>query len=138
MWTLWLALASADDGRGTILVTVDGLRNDRGVVHVALYDGPAGFPADGRGAFRSLTVTITDGRAACSFGDVPYGTYAIGFLHDENGDEVMQKTIFGAPKEGYGASNDARGGFGPPRYEDAVFRVDRPVVEQAMTPVYWF
>jgi uncharacterized protein (DUF2141 family) len=35
----------------------------------------------------------------------------------------------GIPKEPFGASNDARGRFGPPKFDDARFQVDGGVVE---------
>jgi uncharacterized protein (DUF2141 family) len=35
----------------------------------------------------------------------------------------MDTNLLGIPKEGVGASNDARGHFGPPKYEDAKFKL---------------
>ena len=49
------------------------------------------------------------------------GVYAVGMLHDENNNGKMDTDMLGIPKEGYGASNDARGSFGPPSVNDARF-----------------
>ena len=43
-------------------------------------------------------------------------------LHDEDGNGGMGTDWMGRPREGWGASNDARGRFGPPSFEDACSR----------------
>ncbi|MCW5749947.1 MAG: DUF2141 domain-containing protein [Alphaproteobacteria bacterium] len=55
------------------------------------------------------------------------GIYAIAIYHDENGDRRLNRNLFGLPTEGYGFSNDAAPSLvppGPPRHEDASFRID--------------
>jgi uncharacterized protein (DUF2141 family) len=44
-------------------------------------------------------------------------------LHDEDNDGKMATKWMGQPAEGWGVSNDARGRFGPPSFEDAAFEV---------------
>jgi uncharacterized protein (DUF2141 family) len=36
----------------------------------------------------------------------------------------LDANILGIPKEGVGASNDAKGHFGPPKFKDAKFLVE--------------
>lgn len=63
-------------------------------------------------------VTVT-----CVFKEIPPGTYAVAAMHDEDGDEEMDKNLIGLPTEGYCASRDAHeNGFGAPDWEDAAFR----------------
>ena len=70
----------------------------------------------------------SDGKAVCVFHDVPPGVYAISAFHDEDDDQEFDRGLFGIPKEDYCASNDAYRRFGPPSWEDAIFRVgDKPV-----------
>jgi uncharacterized protein (DUF2141 family) len=45
--------------------------------------------------------------AICEFPKVPFGKYGISFLHDENGNGVLDTEIFRFPREGHGASNDS-------------------------------
>ncbi|HWM85832.1 MAG TPA: DUF2141 domain-containing protein, partial [Kofleriaceae bacterium] len=66
-----------------------------------------------------VPVSIRKGKARALLRQIPAGTYAVGVLHDEDGDHKMKTGMFGRPKEGYGASRDARGRFGPPRFDDA-------------------
>lgn len=117
------ATASADpmpDGR--VMVDIYGLRNAKGVVRCSLFASDNGFPDKPERALKQTTApVIVDGRAACAFDDVKPGTYAVGFLHDENGNGKMDTNFLGMPKEGYGASRDARGKMGPPKFADAKF-----------------
>ena len=57
-------------------------------------------------------------------------TYAVGLYLDVNGNNRMDKNFLGMPKEQYGFSNNAKGRFGPPSFEDASFNlVDRLTLE---------
>jgi len=65
----------------------------------------------------------SDGRAVCVFRNVAPGRYAISAFHDEDDDDELDRGLFGIPSEGYCASRNATGSFGPPSWSDAVFRV---------------
>jgi uncharacterized protein (DUF2141 family) len=109
---------------GDIVVEVLGLRNDEGLVRVTLYDSASGFPNDLSKALEAKAVEI-DGRSSrVVFSRYPHGTYAVGLFHDENRNGVMDTNLIGVPREGYGASRDARGRLGPPRFQDAAFEHD--------------
>ncbi|MCZ7687277.1 MAG: DUF2141 domain-containing protein [Sandaracinaceae bacterium] len=61
-------------------------------------------------------------RGRCVFEGVePGAQYAVAAFHDENGNDDLDRGVFGIPTEGTGASNDARGFMGPPRWEHARF-----------------
>ena len=51
------------------------------------------------------------------------GIYAVAVFHDENLNDIFDQGIFGIPLENYGFSNDARGFFSAPDFEDAKFQV---------------
>lgn len=117
---------------GTVVVSVTGFRKGpgssptgdaKGQVLIAVFASKAGFPDRGKFAARRVATHITNGRARARFDHLPAGDYAIAILHDENGNFEMDTGLFGIPKEGYGASNDARGHFGPPKWKDARFTV---------------
>jgi uncharacterized protein (DUF2141 family) len=114
------ATATARAG-GKLVVEVTGLHSDKGHVLLRLYNSQAGFPTDGGKAFRLARATISGGKAVIELRDIPFGTYAIGCVHDENGNGKLDTSWIGAPKEGIGASNDARGHRGPPQWKDARF-----------------
>ena len=68
-------------------------------------------------------VDIEDQSCTVTFKDVPAGTYAVSYIHDENGNGKMDTNFMGIPKEGYGCSNNAKGFMGPPKWEDAKFEL---------------
>lgn len=60
------------------------------------------------------------------FDPVPAGTYAIRFFQDDNQNDKLDLGLFGIPKEGVGASNDARGFMAAPGLKDMLFEVSGP------------
>jgi len=118
----------AEPPAAALTVKVQGLRNSKGHLAVALFDSAAGFPARER-AVRGQLVRIEGGRAVATFHDLHPGTYAVAILHDENGNREMDFNFLGMPLEGYGFSNDAAALFGPPSFARAAFRLlPRPSV----------
>ena len=57
-------------------------------------------------------------------GQVKPGTYAVSTFHDENSNGKLDTNLLGIPTEGVGASNNAKGHFGPPKFDDAKFRFE--------------
>ena len=114
-------VGGAEAAVGRLVVEVSGLRSDRGQVMLRLYDREAGFPTDGSKALRQMRQRIEGGHATIVLEGLPFGTYAIGCIHDENGNGKLDTNFLGIPREGVCASNDARGRRGPPSWKDARF-----------------
>ena len=53
--------------------------------------------------------------------DVPFGSYVVSGFQDFDGNGVISGNFLGIPKEPFGFSNDAKGRFGPPKWQAAVF-----------------
>lgn len=68
------------------------------------------------------TAAIVDRHALCEFSGIAPATYAISVFHDENSDGKLATNFIGIPREGVGASNNAKGRFGPPKFDAAAFR----------------
>ncbi len=109
------------DSIGTLVVQVVGLESNTGTVRIALND-EHNYDSDGN--VRTATLPITDGTAQWIVDRLSYGTYAVRLYHDENDNGELDTNLFGAPQEAYGFSNDARGRFGPPDFEEAAFSLD--------------
>jgi len=118
VWTLSTRQAKAED---LIHVEVVGLRNDTGQVGCSVYSSAAGFPTDQSKALHSILTPIKDKNATCDFSGLPAGHYAIAVMHDQNSNGKVDTNFMGIPKEGVGASNDAKGSMGPPKFDDASF-----------------
>jgi uncharacterized protein (DUF2141 family) len=104
-----------------MVVKIDGLRSAVGQVMVFVYNNEDDFPTKRDRAFKSTMVPANALSLVVSFQDVPNGTYGAAVYHDENSNGKMDRNWYGTPKEGYGASNDATGTFGPPKFKDAKF-----------------
>ena len=113
-------------GSGQLEVRVEGIEHSDGSMRFALFATPEGFPSDPATAERVETLPVSSPTMTWTLEGVPTGVWAVSVLHDENGNAEMETNWMGAPAEGWGVSNDARGRFGPPSFEDASFEIGEP------------
>ena len=115
-------------GTATLTVRVTGVRNNKGRVALALFQGEAGFPGDSSKAVHTQQAEIDNKTGSAQFvlQGIPYGVYAVSVFHDENMNGKLDKNFVGAPKEGYGASNNPRKRMGPPPFGEANFSLNQP------------
>ncbi len=106
---------------GRLSVEIEGFRSDRGEALVSLFSSQDGFPEDMEKAWQDLHVKIKEGRALAAFTALPYGTYALGVLHDEDMNGQMDSSWLGQPREGFGFSGRPEYNFGPPSFNDTAF-----------------
>lgn len=106
-------------GTATLVVDVEGLKDDAGKVHAALHASEDGYPTRPETALRQADAPILAGRARVVFAGLAPGGYAVAVYHDENGNGRLDTGFLGIPTEGLGASNDAKGFMGPPSFEKA-------------------
>jgi uncharacterized protein (DUF2141 family) len=111
-------------GVASLQVRVEGLEHTDGQMRFALFAGPDGFPSDPALAEKVEIVSIEGSSVIWDAGEFPTGIWAVLVIHDEDGDGEMATDWMGRPSEGWGASNDARGSFGPPSFDDAAFEID--------------
>lgn len=130
------AADAAPGGAGAIALRLAGFRSAEGQALIAVYRGEDGFPTKPDRAWRKLAAKIADGRVRVELPDVPPGEYAVVVVHDENGNNDLDTSWIGIPKEGIGASNNAKGRMGPPRWRDAKFTVTAAGAEQRIDLVY--
>jgi uncharacterized protein (DUF2141 family) len=115
----WGTPASA----ASLSVQVENLRNQDGNIIVALYDSASSFLDAER------HVIIVEPQAARGdtmevvFDGLPPGDYAAAAYHDENLSGEFDTNFLGIPLEGYGFTNGARAGLGPPDFEEAAVAV---------------
>jgi uncharacterized protein (DUF2141 family) len=107
---------------GTITVHVAHIDVKKGgKVKIGVYDSK-GFPAVGKEVF-GIDLDVKEPSVTHVLKDIPVGKYAIAVFQDENSDGILNKNLFGGPKELYGFSTNKYGKFGPPGYEDVSFEV---------------
>lgn len=114
---LLLAEAAIADA-GSIVIEVANVRNDRGVVRVAICPKER-FLADSCPWNGSAPAHAGVTRVVVAH--VPPGDYAAQGFHDENNNDEIDRGLFGMPREGVGFSRDARIVLSPPKWRDANF-----------------
>ena len=116
-------LGAGPTGAGNLIhVEIDGLRNDKGQVVCALFSSAGDFPKKRRQSHCAHHVRHLAWACGLRISRRPSGTYAVSVFHDENSNGKMDTNFMGIPREGVGASNDAQGHFGPPKFDAAAFR----------------
>jgi uncharacterized protein (DUF2141 family) len=126
---------SAQESKGSITVVVKGLKAG-GTVYVSLFNQAEGYPTKAEKAYKKDMRKVSSGQEKFVFKDIPFGTYAASVWHDENDNGKMDTNLIGIPKEGTGASNDAKGKMGPPKFKDASFKVDKQAVTATINVNY--
>lgn len=115
-----LLALGAGQPTGVLHVAVDNVRDHTGHVHVDLCTQPQflkACPIVGNApAQTGLTMVTLRG--------LKPGRYAVQVFYDENGNNKVDRAMFGIPKEGVGFSNDAKIKMGPPKWDDAAFDYD--------------
>ena len=103
---------------GTLTIHVTNVRNAKGRIHIDLCP-QAAFLKDGcpfatsAPAQSPVTTVVMKGVAP--------GHYAAQLFHDENGNDKMDRGLFGIPKEGVAFSRDALKAMAAPKWADAEF-----------------
>ncbi len=101
----------------SLTVNITDLKNDKGVVLIKLMDA-------NENTVKGLKGNIVDKKCTVKISDLPAGTYALSFIHDENSNGKLDMKTLGPPAEGYGYSNNARGLFGPAKFKDQLFELN--------------
>ncbi|MBK6264546.1 DUF2141 domain-containing protein [Marivirga sp. S37H4] len=121
---------------GTITVEVSEFKNTDGHLLISLFNSAEHFPDNAEESFKNKKVEVDQNKLEVVFENVPFGEYALVFLHDENENGEMDTNFVGAPKEGYGASNDAVNTFSAPKYSDAKFNLNSKTKEISLKVFY--
>ena len=74
-------------------------------------------------AIKIIKPVDSNGEVVFRIDDLTPGKYAVSVVYDEDSNGKLNTGIFGIPTEPVGVSNNAKGKFGPPSYEDAAFEL---------------
>jgi uncharacterized protein (DUF2141 family) len=108
-------LLTAAQSAGEVEVSIEGLRNGRGDVHLCLTRDPRHFP-NCRNDPAAIKRTVPASTTRVSLSVAP-GEYALSVFHDENRNRELD-TMLRIPREGFGFSRNPRIRFGAPRFRD--------------------
>ncbi len=131
--TIAASAALADQAQinsSELLIHITGFDNSKGAAKVAIVNSKENYKADT--PFKGFNCEIINNQVIKTI-MLPHGEYAVKVYHDENGNNELDTRIFGIPTERYGFSNNARGTFGPPEYEETAFNLNSPKKEIFIT-----
>jgi uncharacterized protein (DUF2141 family) len=135
----YVAVTSMGSGAAVdeLVVAVSALRSDQGTIRCYLYDGAEDFPESTQHIIAKAVALPSARAGTCTFSGVaPDRDYAIVTLHDENNDNVLQKSAFGIPQEGYGFSNNAKARFSAPSFDACKFHYASGTLNLAIAMQY--
>ena len=107
----------------TLSIQVQGVSTRTGQIMLSLCTQTE-YGAGDRCAYGAI-VPIRDIGRPIIINNIPNGTYGVKMMHDVNGNGQLDTNAMGIPREPYGFSNNARGRFGPAKFEDAAFIIDK-------------
>lgn len=122
---------------GCITVYIRNLKKPEGMLGILLYSSKQGFPDKPEKAVARRIKKISDTSHEVTFENMPYGTYAVSVLHDENSNGKMDKNFIGIPREGFGISNNPKIKTGPPSFSEALFSLDRKLADVTVIMKYF-
>lgn len=117
---LSLSYLVAGDTGHELTVVVKGITSIEGQISIGLFNSSNDFP-ETKNIFIGSYVKAEKGSVQYTFENLPKGIYAVGIYHDKNMNSILDKGLFGIPKEGYAFSNNVFGAFGPPRFKVTSF-----------------
>ncbi|HEU0098788.1 MAG TPA: DUF2141 domain-containing protein [Allosphingosinicella sp.] len=117
---LLLALVGARAPTADFEVSIEKLRNRKGLLHLCLTREPAHFP-DCRSDPRAVTRTAPAANGPIRIMGLAPGGYALAVFHDENRNRKLD-TLIGIPREGFGFSRNPVVRFGAPKFRQV--RID--------------
>jgi uncharacterized protein (DUF2141 family) len=120
---------------GTLQINAATFRNAKGLMRFAIYNNKKHF-LETEGYFALGEAAIIGNKAATSI-NLPPGTYAVSFLHDENNDKKMEYTL-GIPREGFGVSNLNSFPFGKPSYDKSLITIESGKTTYVPIKVFYF
>jgi uncharacterized protein (DUF2141 family) len=119
----------------TLIVHIDGFRNQKGDAGLSIFNSSDGWPESNDKAFQHGPHPYTGTSTTITL-QVPPGRYALVALHDENNNHKLDRNMFGIPKEGFGFSNNPKVLLSAPSFDTAAITVACPTTETTIHLIY--
>lgn len=126
---------AAQSATCTLVVHVDGFRNQKGDLGVTIFNSPDGWPERNDKALHHEGFPFS-GNTATARLQIPPGRYGVAVMHDENSNHKLDRNFIGIPKEGFGFSNNPKVGFSAPGFDSVAFQVACPTTEISIHLIY--
>ncbi len=123
-----------EKGTAKLQATITPIKKGSGPLRCALFNEAEGFPGPSPIIDGDIESDPSAESLTVSYGELPSGDYALTCFQDENNNGVLDTNAFGAPTEGYGASNNKLPAAAPPSFDESkVTLTDNQSVELTIT-----
>jgi uncharacterized protein (DUF2141 family) len=114
-------------GDPSLTVYIEGVEGSRGgEIRCALWSQENGFPSEAGASLQGVAGRESGGRWVCEFSLPAEGTYAVSVMHDENGNDEVDRNMMGIPTEGWATSQNVRPSLRAPRFSESTFATNGP------------
>ena len=110
---------------GKLKIIITGFDSEAGNCRFALDNSKSVYEKEDS-VWMGKVLPIINKKVVVIIDSLTYGDYAVKVFHDENENEELDTNFLGIPTEEYGYSNDASDWFGPPSWEKAKFKFNKP------------
>jgi len=115
-----LPMTTLSQEQGTLDIVVSGAKPNHGQAILSLFSSSDNY-------LNKPVVSVFEkidgsGEVVFRLSDVSNGFYAISVFYDEDENGELNTSFFGIPTELVGFSNNAKGSFGPPSYDQVKFK----------------
>jgi uncharacterized protein (DUF2141 family) len=111
-------------------IQVEGILEIKGNLGILLFNSEDGYPEKGVKALKSYTIKVESNTMTIDLGNFPSGTYAVTLMQDKNSNGIMDKTMFGIPKEPFGFTKMVEIPFGTPTFKETSIILSQNSVEK--------
>lgn len=133
IFLLMEALYSQAANSTKLTIRVQGIKNKKGSINIALYKSDADFKQE---KFSYVNRISADSDGVIVFNRIDYGNYGVAVYHDENENFKLDRNFVGMPAEGYGFSNNVKGQFGPPGFKDTSVSMNQAETNLSIQLIY--
>ncbi len=109
------------NGQSSLRIKLES-KKKTGKMFIAVYDKKENFLGSHMAA-KKIADCHSSGSTLVEI-PLEHGVYSVSVFQDLNDNGELDKNWFGIPTEPYGFSNNAKGSFGPPDFEDCSFEFE--------------
>lgn len=122
---IFVVIATSFIQAQSITLKVSNIRNTKGQIKVAFFTTAREYEIEKPKYMRIVSKsTIKNGELTATFKDIPAGKYGMAVLDDENGNSLMDYSVW-MPVEGFGFSDYYHTGLTKPDFEDFTFTLGK-------------
>ena len=114
--------------KATLEIRFTGIRNNKGLIAIGINRSEDGWPREPHLEYNWVKGALSDGVFVAKVTGLPYGTYAVSVLDDENSNLEMDM-FMGIPKEGWGFSTNPPFKLSAPKFSECSLMIDQPEIK---------